>query len=66
MADQARIPERRITAGTAIGMDALKPVVEFQVSLLRMWAITLERFAGNYERGLKETVQVITTDGRRA
>jgi hypothetical protein len=57
MADQARIPERRITAGTAIGMDALKPVVEFQVSLLRMWAITLERFAGNYERGLKETVQ---------
>jgi len=66
MADQARIPERRISAATAIGMDALKPVVEFQVSMLRMWAITLERFAGNYERGLKETVQVITTDGRRA
>jgi hypothetical protein len=51
----ARDPQRRITAATAIGMNALKPIVHFQVSMLRMWADSIERFAGNYEKGLEET-----------
>jgi len=34
----ARDPQRRITAATAIGMNALKPIMHFQVSMLRMWA----------------------------
>jgi hypothetical protein len=51
----ARDPQGRITAATAIGMNALKPIMHFQVSMLRMWADSIERFAGNYEKGLEET-----------
>ncbi|MGV7219438.1 hypothetical protein [Bradyrhizobium sp. UFLA05-112] len=61
MADQtanpnrfARDPQSRITAVTAIGMNALKPVMHFQVSMLRMWADSIERFAGNYQKDLEE------------
>jgi hypothetical protein len=54
----ARDPQRRITAATAIGMNALKPVMHFQVSMLRMWADSIERFAGNYEKGLEETATI--------
>jgi hypothetical protein len=51
----ARDPQRRITAATAIGMNALKPIMHFQVSMLRMWADSMERFAGNYEKAVDET-----------
>jgi hypothetical protein len=48
-------PQGRITAATAIGMNALKPIMDFQVSMLRMWADNIERFAGNYQKGMEET-----------
>jgi len=51
----AREPQRRIAAATAIGMNALSPIMRFQVSMLRMWADSIERFAGNYKKGLEET-----------
>jgi hypothetical protein len=54
----ARDPQRRVTAATAIGMNALKPVMHFQVSMLRMWTDSIERFAGNYEKGLEETATI--------
>lgn len=54
-----RDPQRRITAATAVGMHALKPIMHFQVSMLRMWADNIERFAGNYERGLEETATTV-------
>ena len=44
---------------TAIGMSALKPIMHFQVSMLRMWADSLERFAGNYEKGFEETATAV-------
>jgi hypothetical protein len=50
-----RDPQRSITAATAIGMNALKPIMHVQVSMLRMWADSIERFAGNYEKGFEET-----------
>jgi hypothetical protein len=53
MADQtsttnrfARDSQRRIIGATAIGMNALKPIMHLQVSMLRMWANSIERFAG--------------------
>jgi hypothetical protein len=55
----ARDQQRRITAATAIGMNALKPIMHFQVSMLRMWADSIERFAGNYEKGLEETATTV-------
>ena len=47
----ARDQQRRITEATAIGMNVLKPIMHFQVSMLRMLADSIERFVGNYERG---------------
>jgi hypothetical protein len=55
----AQEPRRRIAAATAIGMDALKPIIRFQVSMLRMWAESLERLAGNYEKGADETAAAV-------
>ncbi|MCP3462675.1 MULTISPECIES: hypothetical protein [unclassified Bradyrhizobium] len=66
MADQtananrfAHDSQKRITAATAIGMNALKPIMHFQVSMLRMWADNIERFTGNYEKGLDETAAAV-------
>ena len=57
MADQildarrvARDQQRRLTAATAIGLNALKPVIHFQASLLRLWAKNIERLADNVEK----------------
>ena len=55
----ARDQQRRITAATAIGMNALKPIMHVQVSMLRMWADSIERFAGNYEKGFEETATAV-------
>ena len=55
----ARDAQRRTTAATAIGMIALKPIMHFQVSMLRMWADSIERFAGNYEKGFEETAAAV-------
>lgn len=50
----AREPHRPTAALTAIGMNALKPIMHFQVSMLRIWANSIERFAGSYEKSLEE------------
>lgn len=50
----ARDPQRGIAAATAIGMNALRPIMNFQISMLRMWADSIERFAGQYHRGVEE------------
>jgi hypothetical protein len=55
----ARDTQSRITAVTAIGMNALKPIMHFQVSMLRMWANSIESFAGKSEKGLKETASTV-------
>ena len=55
----ARDPQGRITEATAIGMNALRPIMHLQVSMLRMWADSIERFAGNYEKGLEETATTV-------
>lgn len=59
---------KNITATTAVGMNALKPIVHFQISMLRMWADSIERLAGNYEKGLEETVTTLgeQSDKQRA
>lgn len=51
----ARDAQRRTTAATAIGMIALKPIMHFQVSMLRMWADSIERLEASYEKRLEET-----------
>jgi hypothetical protein len=46
--------EPRITAATATSMNTLKPIFLFQVSMLGIWAHSIERFADNYEKALDE------------
>jgi len=55
----ARDPQGRITPATTVGMDALRLIVHFQVSMLRMWADGIERFAANYENALEETATTV-------
>jgi hypothetical protein len=55
----ARDAQGRVAAAAAISMNALKPIMHFQVTMLRMWADSLERFAGNYEKGLEEAATTI-------
>ncbi|ANW01713.1 hypothetical protein [Bradyrhizobium icense] len=45
----------RTTAATENSMNALKPIMLFQVSMLGMWAHSIERFADNYKKALDET-----------
>jgi hypothetical protein len=48
-----RDQQRRIAATTAIGLNALKPMLQFHVSLLRLWADNIEMLARNCEKELK-------------
>jgi hypothetical protein len=55
----AREQQSRMAAASTQGLNALKPIMNFQVSLLRMWADSIERFAGNYEQGLERTARTV-------
>ena len=44
----------RITAATAIGMNALKPILHFQVSMLRMWRTVSRGSRASTKRGRKK------------
>lgn len=61
MADKTRASQNGFTAAAAIGMNALKPILHLQVSMLRTWANNIERFAGNYEKGVEETAAAVET-----
>ena len=49
----------RMVAATAMGMSALRPIMRLQVSMLRMWADSIERLAGNVEKGVEETATTV-------
>jgi hypothetical protein len=40
-------------------MNALKPIMHLQVSVLRMWADSIERSAGSYQKGVEETATTV-------
>ena len=49
-----REQQRRFTHAAAIGLNALKPIMRFQASMLRLWAQNIERFAGNDKEGAEK------------
>ena len=60
MADQsmdarriAREQESRLAAATAVGLNAVKPVFQYQTSMMRLMADNFELMARNYERGIE-------------
>ncbi len=61
MADKTRDLQNGFTAAAVIGMNALKPILHLQVSMLRTWTNNIERFAGNYETGVEETAAAVET-----
>lgn len=52
-------PQMGISAATEFGLNALKPILHFQVLMLRMWADSIERLAGNYEKGADEVATAV-------
>jgi hypothetical protein len=64
----ARDQESRIAATASVGLNAAKPFVQFQTSILRLWADNFELAARNYEKGLEAFSTVIeqqNTNSRR-
>jgi len=49
--------ERHAAAATAIALNAVKPILQFQVALLRLWADDIEAFARKYEKALGAEVE---------
>ena len=46
-------------------MNTLKPIFLFQVSMLGIWAHSIERFADNYEKALDEIRRGTVKQGKR-
>jgi hypothetical protein len=71
MADQsldarriAREQEERVAATADIGFKAAKPFVQFQTSMMRLFAENMEQAARNYEKSF-EAVSNITAHSKR-
>jgi hypothetical protein len=71
MADQsldvrriAKEQESRVAASASIGFNAVKPVVEFQTSMMWLFAESVEQAARNYERSF-EAVSKLVEQSRR-
>jgi hypothetical protein len=46
--------QERVAAAADLGLNAFKPLLSFQVMMLRMWADSIEKLASNYEKGADE------------
>lgn len=48
----AREQEHRIAAAAAVGLNTFRPLLQYQTSIVRLWADNCELVARNFERGL--------------
>jgi hypothetical protein len=55
----AREQESRIAAAAAVGLNAAKPLFQYQTSILRLWADNFEMVARNYENGVEAFTNAI-------
>ncbi len=49
----AREQESRIAAAAAVGLQAARPLFQYQTSIMRLWADNIEMVARHYENGLE-------------
>ena len=49
----ARDQESRIAAAAAVGLNAARPLFQYQTSMLRLMADNFELIARNYEQGIE-------------
>ena len=61
-----REQQRSISAGAGMGMNVFKPIMQFQVSMLRMLADSIEGLAGKYEKGFEESTNTIEEQLRKS
>jgi hypothetical protein len=73
MADQsldarrlAREQEGRMAASASIGFNAAKPFVQFQTSMMHLFAENMEQTARNYERSFEAVSYIIAQQRRDA
>ena len=76
MADQsldarriAREQEGRMAASASIGFNAVKPFIQFQISMMRVVAENIEQAARNYEKSFEAASNIVaqqTTDSKRS
>src|SRR5437763_15591868 len=66
MADQsldarriARDQESRLAAAATVGLNAAKPLIQYQTSMLRLMADNFELVARNYEQGIEAFTSAI-------
>ena len=73
MADQsldarriAREQEGRMAASASIGLNAIKPFVQFQTAMMRVFAENIEQAARNYERNFEVFSNTVAQQGTEA
>jgi hypothetical protein len=69
MADQtldARRIAREQESRIAFGMNAVKPMIQCQASMLRIWVDNMELFVRNYEKGVETLCTTIDEQRQRA
>jgi hypothetical protein len=62
----AREQESRIAAAAAVGLNAAKPFLQYQASMVRLWADNAEIFARNYEKSLETFTSAVEQQFHRA
>ena len=73
MADQsldvrriAKEQESRVAASASIGFNAVKPFVEFQTSMMRLFAESVDQAALNYEKSFEAVSKIVEQSRREA
>ena len=56
----AKEQEGRMAASASIGFNAVKPFIQFQISMMRVLAENIDQAARNYEKGFENVSNVIT------
>jgi hypothetical protein len=62
----AKEQEDRMAASASIGFNAAKPFVQFQTSMMRLFAENIDQAARNYEKSFQALSNVISQSRREA
>ena len=60
----ARDQESRIAAAASVGLNAAKPLFQYQTSMLRLLADNFELIARNYEHGIEAFTNAVEQQQR--
>jgi hypothetical protein len=61
----AREQESRLANFANIGLNAAKPLFQYQTSILRLWADNCEMVARNYEKGFEAFSSAVEQQSRQ-